>query len=59
MCQSCGRVGCCDGSPGKHATAHHHETGHPLVRSFEPGERWWWCYIDEDLFEVAGQEALR
>lgn len=54
FCQLCGRVGCCDNSPGKHATAHYTTTGHALVRSFEPGENWWWCYIDEDVFEVDG-----
>lgn len=52
LCIECGHVGCCDSSPARHATAHHHATGHPLVRSFEPGENWWWCYEDEVLFEV-------
>jgi uncharacterized UBP type Zn finger protein len=47
MCLACGKVGCCDSSPNKHATAHYHETGHPLVRSAEPGEDWSWCYVDE------------
>ncbi|WP_369055208.1 UBP-type zinc finger domain-containing protein [Kineococcus terrestris] len=52
MCSGCGHVGCCDSSPGKHATAHHRGTGHPLVRSYEPGEEWFWCYPDELLFEL-------
>ena len=47
LCLTCGHVGCCDSSPAKHATAHHHETSHPVVRSFEPGEDWRWCYADE------------
>ena len=47
LCLTCGHVGCCDNSVGKHATAHFHESGHPIVRSFEPGETWKWCYIDE------------
>jgi uncharacterized membrane protein YbhN (UPF0104 family) len=47
MCQTCGYVGCCDDSPGRHATAHHVESGHPIIRSLEPGERWSWCYPDE------------
>jgi uncharacterized UBP type Zn finger protein len=47
LCLTCGHVGCCDSSPAKHATAHHHETSHPIVRSFEPGEDWRWCYADE------------
>jgi len=40
MCLSCGKVGCCDSSPNKHATAHYRESGHPIVRSAEPGEDW-------------------
>ena len=47
MCRVCGHVGCCDSSPNKHATAHFHATGHPLVSSYEPGEDWWWCYADD------------
>jgi CPA1 family monovalent cation:H+ antiporter len=47
LCLSCGHVGCCDSSPGKHATAHFHQERHPVVRSFEPGEEWRWCYVDE------------
>ena len=50
MCQQCGHVGCCDSSPNRHATAHHHETAHPLIRSFEPGEEWFWCYTDAVSF---------
>ncbi|MFJ2029940.1 ubiquitin carboxyl-terminal hydrolase 14 [Streptosporangium sp. NPDC087985] len=45
-CLSCGHIGCCDSSPGKHATAHYKETVHPVIASFEPGEDWRWCYID-------------
>ena len=47
VCLECGHVGCCDSSPNKHATAHNHATGHPIVRSIEPGETWGWCYEDE------------
>jgi uncharacterized UBP type Zn finger protein len=47
MCMECGKVGCCDTSRGKHATAHFKETGHPIVRSIEPGEDWQWCYADK------------
>ena len=46
-CLVCGHIGCCDSSPGKHATAHFHTTKHPVMKSFEPGERWGWCYVDE------------
>jgi hypothetical protein len=47
MCLTCGHVGCCDSSPGRHATRHFEHSGHPLIRSAEPGERWTWCYIDQ------------
>lgn len=52
MCQECGHVGCCDNSEGKHATAHFELTGHPLIRSAEPGEDWSWCYVDEAMFRL-------
>jgi hypothetical protein len=54
MCMTCGHIGCCDSSPNKHATAHFHEIGDPLVQSYEPGENWWWCYVDQVAFEVEG-----
>ncbi|MFL5846224.1 MAG: UBP-type zinc finger domain-containing protein [Solirubrobacteraceae bacterium] len=54
MCQICGHVGCCDSSPNKHATAHHGETGHPVIRSIEPGEDWSWCYDDQLMFRLRG-----
>ncbi|MFQ6103045.1 MAG: ubiquitin carboxyl-terminal hydrolase 14 [Candidatus Glassbacteria bacterium] len=50
MCLICGHVGCCDSSKNKHARRHYEETGHPLIRSAEPGETWGWCYIDEVYF---------
>ena len=49
LCLECGHVGCCDSSVGRHAELHFHETGHPVMRSIEPGEAWRWCYIDEHL----------
>ncbi|MFI9719213.1 UBP-type zinc finger domain-containing protein [Streptomyces sp. NPDC052396] len=49
MCLACGFVGCCDSSAGRHATAHFEETGHPVMRSFEPGQSWRWCYVDKHL----------
>jgi predicted GNAT family acetyltransferase len=52
MCQMCGHVGCCDNSPGKHGTAHSEQASHPLIRSYEPGESWWYCYIHVITFEV-------
>ena len=55
ICLTCGHVGCCDNSPGRHATAHFHATPeHPVIRSFEPGETWWYCYTDDIAFELAG-----
>jgi uncharacterized UBP type Zn finger protein len=53
MCQSCGQIGCCDSSPNRHASHHARVTGHPIVRSAEPGEDWSWCYVDELAFVVA------
>ena len=47
LCLTCGHVGCCDSSPLRHARAHAYSAGHPIVRSFEPGESWCWCYVDE------------
>ena len=54
VCMSCGHVGCCDSSPNRHAHAHAGASGHPLVESYEPGEDWWWCYVDELGFTVDG-----
>lgn len=55
MCLLCGHVGCCDQSRNKHAARHFRETGHPLMRSIEPGENWIWCYVDEVGMVVAGE----
>jgi uncharacterized UBP type Zn finger protein len=49
LCLSCGHVACCDSSPHRHATHHHGESGHPVMRSFEPGEQWRWCYEDRRI----------
>src|SRR5262245_60559625 len=54
VCQECGHVGCCDNSPGKHATAHFRSITHPIIRSYEPGEDWYWCYVDDLAFELEG-----
>jgi uncharacterized UBP type Zn finger protein len=51
MCLVCGHVGCCDSSPGRHATRHFVETNHPVMRSAERGETWAWCYIDNVYIE--------
>ena len=47
LCLTCGHVGCCDSSPLRHAHAHALTDDHPIVQSFEPGEDWRWCYVDE------------
>ena len=49
LCENCGHVGCCDSSPNRHATKHFQATHHPVIKSFEPGEEWGYCYVD-DLF---------
>jgi uncharacterized UBP type Zn finger protein len=49
LCMTCGHVGCCDQSKNKHATKHFHASGHPIIKSFQPGEDWVYCYPD-DLF---------
>jgi CPA1 family monovalent cation:H+ antiporter len=49
MCLACGHVGCCDSSLGRHSASHFHATEHPVIRSFEPGEAWRWCFVDEVL----------
>jgi len=51
LCLVCGHVGCCDDSPNRHATKHYHSSRHPIIRSFEPGEDWGWCYADNEFFE--------
>ena len=58
-CLSCGHVGCCDSSKNRHATAHFRTTGHPLMRSFQPGENWAWCYLDEVMLQPAPSARRR
>ena len=50
-CQACGTTLCCDSSPNRHASTHARETGHPVIASAEPGERWLYCYPDERYAE--------
>ncbi|HYW28438.1 MAG TPA: UBP-type zinc finger domain-containing protein [Gaiellales bacterium] len=52
MCTTCGHIACCDSSPNRHATAHARAESHPVIRSAEPGEDWFWCYEDEVAFTV-------
>jgi hypothetical protein len=47
MCETCGAIGCCDTSPGQHASRHARDLDHPVLRSVEPGEDWSWCVVDQ------------
>jgi len=58
-CAQCGHIGCCDSSPNQHATKHHHATGHPVIASFEPGERWFYDYRTGKFFEGPSLAAPR
>ena len=57
ICLECGHVGCCDDSPGRHATGHARESGHPIIRSVQPGEDWSWCYADELAMRIPQVEG--
>ena len=63
LCMTCGHVGCCDSSPNKHATKHFHRTKHPTIKSYEPGEEWAYCYVDDLMVEgiasLEGESTLR
>jgi uncharacterized UBP type Zn finger protein len=52
ICLECGKVGCCDDSPNRHASAHAHSASHPIIRSIEPGEDWSYCYVDEVMMRI-------
>jgi hypothetical protein len=52
VCRTCGRVGCCDSSPQRHASRHAREVGHPIITSIEPGEDWSWCFVDDIGFVI-------
>ena len=54
ICLECGQVGCCDSSPNRHASAHAQASGHPVMRSLEPGEVWSWCFADEVMMRIDG-----
>ena len=49
LCMQCGHVGCCDDSKNKHARRHADGENHPIVRSFEPGENWVYCFVDDEV----------
>jgi hypothetical protein len=48
-CQQCGVTLCCDSSPNRHASKHAKASGHPVIASAEPGERWLYCYLDDEV----------
>jgi hypothetical protein len=50
-CAECGHIGCCDASPSQHATRHFHQSGHPVIASFEPGEDWFYDYEKEAVID--------
>jgi uncharacterized UBP type Zn finger protein len=58
LCLVCGHVGCCDSSKNKHASKHFAATGHPVMRSLEPGEDWGWCYVDQVWLEFESMHPL-
>ncbi len=61
ICLECGQVGCCDSSPGRHASRHAAEAGHPLIRSLEQGEIWSFCFVDDigmELPQVRGETRI-
>jgi len=58
LCKSCGHVGCCDDSPNRHASAHARSERHPIIQSYEPGENWWYCYVDDLAFVVDGAPSF-
>lgn len=55
VCRYCGHVGCCDQSPGRHATAHFQTSGHPIIEGYDPPEGWGWCFIDETFVDLPDQ----
>jgi len=52
LCRTCGHVGCCDDSPGRHATKHFHATQHPIIEGYDPPEGWGWCFVDEVFLDL-------
>jgi hypothetical protein len=55
ICRTCGRVGCCDSSPQRHASRHAREMSHPIITSLEPGEDWSWCFVDDIGFVISNK----
>jgi len=58
VCMVCGHVGCCDNSPNRHARRHAGDADHAIVQSYEPGEDWWYCFVDDVAFELEGAPSF-
>jgi uncharacterized UBP type Zn finger protein len=54
VCRVCGNVGCCDSTPGRHARAHFHATGHPIIEPLSGPKKWTWCYECDAYVDAAG-----
>lgn len=59
LCRTCGHVGCCDQSPGRHATKHFNTTSHPIIEGYDPPEHWGWCYVDEVFFDLSDRATAQ
>jgi len=59
LCRTCGHVGCCDQSMGKHGTQHFKETAHPIIEGYDPPEGWGWCFVDEIFVDLPDQTPQR
>jgi hypothetical protein len=55
LCRVCGHVGCCDDSPNRHARAHFHAAGHPIIEGYDPPEGWGYCFTDDVMVELPDQ----
>jgi hypothetical protein len=55
-CTACGHIGCCDSSPSRHARKHAHSARHPVIQSYEPGEDWLYCFVDDVMFDLPAME---
>src|ERR1700745_3327470 len=55
LCRTCGHVGCCDSSPNRHASAHFHRTGHPIIEGYDPPEGWGYCFVDDIIIDLPDQ----
>jgi uncharacterized UBP type Zn finger protein len=59
ICRACGHLGCCDQSPGKHATKHYRQTQHPIIEGYDPPEGWGYCYVDDLCIDLGGDTTAQ